>query len=83
VIYSKKKIDEGVSLKIGFPDYDGPHEYQAYIDFITQKYASQSFNKEKKLYPYITIATSQENVEAVWNVCNDIILQKALSASGL
>jgi GTPase SAR1 family protein len=81
----QQKVDEGVSLNIAFPDYDGEHDFESYVDYITLKFTDTINNKSKKqsIYKHVTNATNTNSIEVVWLAVSDIVLQQALDNAGL
>lgn len=78
----REKIKK-VNLNVCFPDYQGGLDYDAGAKFITHKFCSLNRDDETKhVYPHITCATDTNNIRFVFDATKDIILHKALEASG-
>jgi len=77
----QEKVDEGVSLKIAFSEYDGEHGFQPYVEYIFLRFTEVINNRQKVVYRHITNATSTDNISAVWTAVQDIVLQRALETS--
>jgi len=74
-----KKVD----LKVAFPEYDGGLDFEKAANFIQEKFVSLNKNPtQKQIYPHITCATDTQNIKFVFNAVKNIILHKALDASG-
>jgi GTPase SAR1 family protein len=71
-----------VSIKVAFPDYEGPDTYEAALKYIEEKFLEQ--NKQPKLvFPHPTCATDTRNVEKVFDACRLVILKENLEKLGL
>jgi len=79
----QEKVDQGVSIKIAFPEYDGDNTFDEYVDYIYEKFIGVINIKSKHVYKHVTNATNTDNIEYVWNAVQDIVLQKALDNAGL
>jgi len=74
-----KKVD----LKVAFPEYDGGLDFEKAANFIQEKFVSLNKNPtQKQIYPHITCATDTQNIKFVFNAVKNIILHKALDATG-
>jgi len=78
----REKIKK-VSLRVCFPDYKGPDEYEPGISFLQEQFELVNNDREKIIYTHITCATDTGNVEAVFNIVKDIIIRRTLNAAGL
>jgi len=79
----KEKIRKS-SIKVCFPDYTGPDsDFQASVEFVTDKFIKLNESPRKTVYPHVTCATDTGNVRVVFDAVKDIILHKALNQSGL
>jgi signal recognition particle receptor subunit beta len=61
----KEKIEAGQKITDAFPDYDGPHEPRACIEYIKKKYQEQRETKAP-IYAYETMATDTDETKLVW-----------------
>lgn len=78
----KEKIQK-VDLKVCFEDYDGGCDYDKGASYIKNKFKSLNRNESKKhIYEHITIATDTENIRFVFNAVKDILMHKAIDATG-
>jgi len=79
----QERVDQGISIKIAFPEYDGEDEFNAYVDYIYSKFKDVIKNQSKPIYQHVTNATSKDNIKFVWSSVQNIVLEKALDSSGL
>eukprot|EP01120_Amphizonella_sp_Union-15-10_P006306 TRINITY_DN2000_c0_g2_i1.p1 TRINITY_DN2000_c0_g2~~TRINITY_DN2000_c0_g2_i1.p1 ORF type:complete len:352 (-),score=55.30 TRINITY_DN2000_c0_g2_i1:77-1132(-) len=78
----KEKIRR-VDLKVTFPDYTGGNNFDKATKFIEDKFSALNANSsQKEIYTHVTCATDTENITFVFNAVKNIILRKALEASG-
>jgi len=61
----KEKIEAGQKITDAFPDYDGPHEPRACIEYIKKKYQEQR-ETNAPIYAYETMATDTDETKLVW-----------------
>jgi len=79
----QERVDQGISIKIAFPEYEGEDEFDAYVDYIYSKFQEVVKNQSKPIYKHVTNATSTDNIKFVWDSIRSIVLEKALGSSGL
>eukprot|EP01123_Difflugia_compressa_P004066 TRINITY_DN1540_c0_g1_i1.p1 TRINITY_DN1540_c0_g1~~TRINITY_DN1540_c0_g1_i1.p1 ORF type:complete len:354 (+),score=51.71 TRINITY_DN1540_c0_g1_i1:59-1120(+) len=82
----RAKLASGKSIKVAFPDYDGPNDFESSTQFIQKKFVSvedPTTGKPKEIYTHVTCATNTENVKVVFEAVKDFILNRALTGSGL
>nr|XP_006006234.1 PREDICTED: guanine nucleotide-binding protein G(t) subunit alpha-3 [Latimeria chalumnae] len=73
-----------VSLKICFPDYDGPNTFEDAGNYIKHQFLDLNLRKNvKEIYSHMTCATDTENVKFVFDAVTDIILKGNLKDCGL
>jgi hypothetical protein len=72
-----------IDIKDFFPDYEGGLDYDEGVKFIMEEYEDRKSDEEKKLYSHATDATDTRNVQVVWEMCQNIILEQKLKESGL
>jgi len=72
-----------VSIRVCFPEYDGPDTYEAGCDFFRSEFESKNRNPDKQVYSHVTTATDTENISVVFNSVKDIIIRKSLNEAGL
>eukprot|EP01120_Amphizonella_sp_Union-15-10_P000992 TRINITY_DN1105_c0_g1_i1.p1 TRINITY_DN1105_c0_g1~~TRINITY_DN1105_c0_g1_i1.p1 ORF type:complete len:352 (+),score=94.31 TRINITY_DN1105_c0_g1_i1:52-1107(+) len=78
----KEKIKH-VDLKVAFPEYEGGLDFDSGVNFVQEKFVVLNKNPtQKQIYPHITCATDTQNIKFVFNAVKNIILHKALDASG-
>jgi len=71
-----------ISIRICFPDYEGPDSYEPALKYIEDKFLEQ--NKQPKLvFTHPTCATDTRNVEKVFDACRLVILKENLEKLGL
>lgn len=72
-------------LTIAFPEYNGPQTYEDASAYIRQKF--ESLNKQKALgkeiYTHFTCATSNQNMEFVFDAVTDVILRNNIKKATL
>jgi len=82
----KQKLAAGKSIKVAFPDYDGPNDVVSSTNFLEKTFTNvidPTTGLQKEIYTHVTCATSTENVRVVFDAVRDFILNKALQDSGL
>jgi len=72
-----------VSIRVCFPEYDGPDTYEAGQEFFRSEFESKNRNPDKQVYSHVTTATDTENISVVFNSVKDIIIRKSLNEAGL
>jgi len=81
---NKKDIFEQKVVKYDIgewhPDYRGGLNYDAGLQYITEKYQARA--KVKTLYVHATNATSTDNISFVWSAVKHIIMQNVIDQSG-
>jgi len=72
-------------LTIAFPEYSGPQAYEDASAYI--KYKFESLNKQKangkEIYTHFTCATSNQNMEFVFDAVTDVILRNNIKKAAL
>jgi len=71
----REKISK-INLNVCFPEYDGGHDYDKGIEFITKKFLSQNQNRE--VFVHVTCATDTKMVEKVLNSVSQFLLSRFL-----
>jgi len=71
------------NITAAFPEYKGPQEYEAAVNYIQGKYLEINKNTDRKISPHVTCATDTENITIVFAAVKATILNAALKASGL
>jgi len=82
----RQKLEAGKSIKVAFPEYDGPNDFESSTRFLENTFTSvidPTTGQPKEIYTHITCATNTENVRVVFDAVRDFILNKALQISGL
>jgi len=82
----RQKLEAGKSIKVAFPDYDGPNDFESSARFLEKTFTNvvdPTTGKQKEIYAHVTCATNTENVRVVFEAVRDFILNKALQGSGL
>jgi len=82
----RQKLAAGKSVKVAFPDYEGPNEYDPSAAFLEKKFTDvidPVTDDKKEIYTHLTCATNTENVKVVFNAVKDSLLNRALKGSGL
>jgi len=80
------KIKTGKTIKIAFPDYDGPTVYEDSAKFIQTKFTAVTdplTQKARTIYPHITCATDTNNVRVVFGAIKEFIVSQALAGTGM
>ncbi|VDK74806.1 unnamed protein product [Litomosoides sigmodontis] len=72
-----------VSIKIAFPEYDGPQTYEDSVRFIEQKFEAVNANPEKTIYIHHTCATDKNQLQAILDSVIDMVIQANLRGCGL
>uniref|UniRef100_A0A0R3RK32 Guanine nucleotide-binding protein G(I) subunit alpha n=1 Tax=Elaeophora elaphi TaxID=1147741 RepID=A0A0R3RK32_9BILA len=72
-----------VSIKIAFPEYDGPQTYDDSIRFIEEKFEALNANPEKTIYTHQTCATDTNQVQIILDSVIDMVIQANLRGCGL
>jgi guanine nucleotide-binding protein G(i) subunit alpha len=86
LFFSKKdlfqeKIKAGVDPRVTCPlfwDYNGPLEENPIIDFIVDHFAQCNAEQERKIYCHITSASNPDNIQQLFDVVYDLLLDEAL-----
>jgi len=78
----EKKIEEGISIESAFPDYDGKVDYDECLEYIQNQFLGAVTDKKKEIYLHVTVATSSDNIQAVWETSQSIILQDIITGTG-
>ena len=67
-----------------FSDYSGGHDFDAAIEYIKKKFASQLRERSKESFrPYVTCATDSDKFHYLIKECQQHILIKNLESAGL
>jgi len=80
-LFAEKIVN--VDLKVCFPLYDGPQEYEAAVGFIQDQFESKKSSPSTQIYTHITCATDKNNMRNVFNDVKDIVIRKSLQEGGL
>src|SRR5689334_21432538 len=58
------------------PEYTGPNEFQATVEWIKNQFQQQLKNDKhaRKLYSHVTCATDANNIDTVFQAVKDIVL---------
>lgn len=78
-----EKIGKGRSLKIAFPEYNGPETYAACSKYIEEKFFMANEVPNKSIYCHHTCATDTQQVQFVLDSVLDTILSSRLKGCGL
>jgi len=78
----EEKIKEA-PITLAFPEYKGPQEYKASIEYIKQYFMALNRVPKREMYSHFTTATSSKNVEKVFNNVSDSVLKWSLRNAGL
>lgn len=79
-------------LRVCFPDYDGPQEYEPAVEYVQQQFIDIFRNARdvqtldsmsSDIYPFQTMATNTQNVQTVFNLCRHIIFKNNLASTGM
>jgi len=78
-----KKIQENVSIKTAFPEYDGPHTEEACYEYIREKFQGivSNINFERQFYVHPTTAIDKNKLLVVWDSLSQIILRNAIESA--
>lgn len=71
-----------VNITAAFPEYDGPQEYNAAVDYIRAQFESMNERDTKPIYTHITCATDTNQIQVVVVAVKDIMLNLNLQNSG-
>jgi len=74
----EEKIKKGVSMEAAFPDYSGPLEVEACLNFIKVKFLALNRTGKKKVYPHLTCATDTASVKVVFERVRDIVVNRGV-----
>ena len=77
-----EKIKE-VPLTVCFPDYTGPQEYQACLEYIREHFEVLKKDRNSQVYTHITCATDTGNMSHVFRAVTDIVIRRSLQEGGL
>uniref|UniRef100_A0A915PYU6 Uncharacterized protein n=1 Tax=Setaria digitata TaxID=48799 RepID=A0A915PYU6_9BILA len=72
-----------VSIKIAFPEYNGPQTYEDSVRFIEEKFEALNANPEKTIYIHQTCATDTNQVQIILDSVIDMVIQANLQGCGL
>uniref|UniRef100_A0A914XGS7 Uncharacterized protein n=1 Tax=Plectus sambesii TaxID=2011161 RepID=A0A914XGS7_9BILA len=73
-----------VSIKVAFPEYDGPSTFDATSDYIQQKFENLNANEEEKsIYVHLTCATDTNQVQLVLESVIDMLVGQNLRGTGV
>ncbi|EJW80213.1 guanine nucleotide-binding protein G(k) subunit alpha [Wuchereria bancrofti] len=72
-----------VSIKIAFPEYNGPQTYDDSVRFIEEKFEALNTNPEKTIYTHQTCATDTNQVQMILDSVIDMVIQANLRGCGL
>ncbi|KAI7862109.1 guanine nucleotide binding protein, alpha subunit [Spinellus fusiger] len=78
----KEKL-ESFPLKMKFPDYLGPNEYEPASDYILHQFVSLNQSKKRQIYTHITCATDTQQIKFVMSTISEIILNNNLKGVGV
>jgi len=82
----RQKLADGKSIKVAFPDYDGPNDFESSVSFLEKTFTDMidpTTGQPKAIYTHVTCATNTENVRIVFYAVRDFIINRALQGSGL
>jgi len=82
----RQKLETGKSIKVAFPEYDGPNDFESSTRFLEKTFTNvidPTTGQPKEIYTHITCATNTDNVRVVFDAVRDFIINKALQISGL
>lgn len=71
------------NITIAFPDYTGPQEFDAAVNFIKDKFQGINDNPNRHIFPHVTCATDTENVKHVFNSVKTSVLSNVIKNAGL
>jgi GTPase SAR1 family protein len=82
----KKKLEDGKSISIAFPEFEGGSDYDSSVRYIMAKFrdVEDPVTEEKKeIFCHVTTATDTENVRFVFNSVREFVVTEALRRCGL
>ena len=66
-----------------FADYTGkPNDYEGGCEYFKNRFLEVNKSTNKQIFTHITCATDKGIVQAVFNACNETILQENLKGTG-
>lgn len=71
-----------VNITTAFPEYDGPQEYNAAVDYVRAQFESMNEHDTKPIYCHVTCATDTNQIQSVVVAVKDIMLNINLQNSG-
>ena len=80
-LFEKKLLE--VSLSTCFPEFVGPDSLEPAYEFISSKYLALNRDKSRQIYIHPVCATSESNVQHVFNSVKETIIRKSLLKSGM
>jgi GTPase SAR1 family protein len=72
-----------VPISVAFPDYSGPNDFDASAAFIQDKFFERVMNKNKKVYPFITNATSTDSFKNIFDSMHDVVVKQLNQGRGV
>ena len=86
----EEKIREGIKVSKYFPEYIGPEgDYNSIIEYISDEFAIRKTRNrdddedERPLYIHQTCATDTQNIQVVFSMVKEIILNNIFSQIGM
>lgn len=70
-------------LKQCFPEYDGGHDYDKALQYITDMFVGQNKITDHRIYPHYTCATDTGSIRFVFEAVKDILIRNAVRVIGL
>eukprot|EP01134_Creolimax_fragrantissima_P000893 CFRG0893T1 len=70
-------------LKVCFPEYEGENTFEEASEFIRNMFESMNRGTENAIYSHFTCATDTENINFVFDVVTDILIQRNFREVGL
>ncbi|CAG9540966.1 unnamed protein product [Cercopithifilaria johnstoni] len=71
------------SIKIAFPQYNGPETYEDSVTFIRKRFEELNANPEKLIYVHQTCATDTNQVQMILDNVIDMVIEKNLKKFGM
>jgi GTPase SAR1 family protein len=72
-----------IGIQTAFPEYNGPQNYDASIDYIKKKFEQLNANPRKTIFVHQTCATDTNQVQMILDSVISMIIQSNLHKSGL
>lgn len=71
------------SINVAFPEYDGPQQFNASVDYIKAQFEAVNESESRQIYTHVTCATDTDQINKVVLSVRDLMLVLNLQSSGL